>query len=206
MGYRPADRAAVADLRVTDVTGGQGQEPGLAVDQLIDLDMAMTDEMKQRIAREAQRFEAKRVMIVWKQNMAEELQVERERARRELRSVVALKKRPPFRVMVGTPLRVEVSNLESLELLKHLEAMGYRAMLSDSIKREITVHLEVALEALGEDLEEAMEAHDEALEEQMEALEEYLEEVEEALEELEEEMEEQRQERQEDDDNDDDEE
>ncbi len=163
----------------------------------IDLDMAMTDEMKQRIAREAQRLEA-RMRVVWKQNMAEELQVERERARRELRSVVALKKRPPLRVMVG--------NVESLESLKHLEAMGYRVMLSDSIKREIKVHLEVALEALGEDLEEAMEAHDEALEEQMEALEEYLEELEEALEELEEEMEEQRQERQEDNDNDDDEE
>ena len=115
----------------------------------VDLDMAMTDEMKQRIGREAERLEAKRMRVVWKQNMAEESRIERERARRELRSVVALKKRPPFRVMVGTPLRVEVSNLESLESLKHLEAMGYRVMLSDSIKREIKVHLEVALEALG---------------------------------------------------------
>ncbi len=169
------------------------------------LDMAMTDEMKQRIGREAERLEA-RMRVVWKQNMAEETRIERERARRELRSVTALRKRPPLRVMVGTPLRVVLSNLESLESLKHLEAMGYRAMLSDSIKHEIIVHLEVALEAAHEHIEEAMEATDESLEEQMEALEEYLEELEEALEELEEEMEEQRQERQEDNDNDDDEE
>ena len=174
------------------------------------LDMAMTDEMKQRIGREAERLEA-RMRVVWKQNMAEETRMERERARRELRSVVALRKRPSreVRVRVGTPVWVVLSNLESLESLKHLEAMGYRAMLSDSIKHEIMVHLEVALEAAHEHIEEAMEATDESLEEQMEALEEYLEELEEALEELEEEMEEQRQERkerQEDNDNDDDEE
>lgn len=171
----------------------------------VDLDMAMTDEMKQRIGREAQRLET-RMKFVWRQNMAEETRMDRERARRELRSVTALRKRPSreARVAMGTSVRVEVSHLASLASLKHLEAMGYRALLSDSMKHEIIVHLEVALAAAHEDIEEEMEATDEALEEQMEALEDYLEELEEALEELEEEMQEQRQERQEDQDNDDD--
>ena len=166
----------------------------------VDLDMAMTDEMKQRLAQEAQRLEAKRMMVVWKQNMAEEMQAERKRARRELRSVEALKKRPPRAVRV----EVAVEDLESLESLKHLEAMGYRAMLPDSVHRVIMVHLEEALEAAHEGIEEALEAQEEAREEQMEAWEDYLEEVEEALEELEEELHEELEEMAEDDDEDDD--
>ena len=169
----------------------------------VDLDVAMTDEMKQRFAREAQRLEARRMVVVWKQNMAEEIQVERERARRELRSVAALKKRPPR----GIRVEVSAADLESLESLKRLESIGYRAMLSDSVHRVIMVHLEEALEAahenLEEALEEAMEAEAEAREDQMEEWEEYLEEVEEALQELEEELHEALEEAAEDDDDED---
>lgn len=150
----------------------------------VDLDMAMTDEMKQRLAREAQKPERRRMAVVWKQNMAEEMQIERERARRELRSVEALKNRPNRDVRV----EVAVGDLESLESLKHLESIGYRALLSDSVHRVIMVHLEEALEAAHEDIEEAMEAQEEVREDQMEEWEEYLEEIEEALEELEEEL------------------
>jgi hypothetical protein len=150
----------------------------------VDLDNAMTGEMKQQIAREAQKLERRRMAVVWRPNMAEELRAEQERARRELRSVAALKKRPP------PDVRVVVGNLESLESLKHLEALGYQSMLPDSIHRAIRVNLEKALAAAHEDIEATMEASDEAIEEQMEAMEEYLKEIEEAMEELEKELEE----------------
>lgn len=167
----------------------------------VDLDDAMTGEMKQRIGREVQKLERRRMAVVWRQNMAEELHAERERARRELRSVATLKKRP------SRDVRVVVSNLESLESLKHLEALGYRPMLPDSIHHAIRVNLEKALEAAHEDIEAAMEAHEEALDEHMEELEAYLEEIEESLEELDEELEEMEEndEDDEDDDEDDDE-
>lgn len=148
------------------------------------LDEEMTPEMKRRLAREAQKLTERRMAVVWKRNMAEEMRAERERARRELQSVTALQKRPPREV------RVAVHNLKALETLKHLEMMGYQSMLADSVRREIKVHLEVALEALEKDLERAMEADGAAVEAQMESLEGFLEEVEKSLEALEEEVEE----------------
>jgi hypothetical protein len=102
-------------------------------------------------------------MVVWKRNMAGEIEAERGRARHELRSLAALKRRP------SPEGRVAVQHLESL---KRLEALGYRAMLSDSLRHQINAGIEAALEALEEDLEASMEAQEEVVEEQMEELEE----------------------------------
>ena len=80
--------------------------------------------------------------------------------------------------------------MRQLESLKHLETLGYRPLLSDSIKQEIKVHLEVALTRLGEDLEIVLADQDEVVEEQLDAVEDLLDEIEDTLEELEEEAEE----------------
>ena len=153
----------------------------------IDIDPAMTEAMKQRLASQVDRLE-KRKMVVWRRNMAEEIRAERERARYELRSVAALKRRPPREVRVA---------MKRLESLKHLEVLGYRPMLSDSVKREITIHIEGALAEIGEDLEAVLVDQEDLIEEHLDAVEDILEEVEDQLEELEEEIEEE----EEDDDN-----
>ncbi len=148
----------------------------------VDINADMDEGMKERLAREVERLE-KRKMVVWQRNMAAQVQAERERARRELRSVEALRRRPPPAV------RVHVKELASLESLKHLESLGYRALLSDSVKHEIKVSLEGALAALGHDLEVAMKDSEGDLEGQQEALQDYLEEVQDVLEDLSEEIE-----------------
>ena len=147
----------------------------------IDIDAEMAEEMAQRLAGHLERLE-KRKMVVWKRNMAEEIRAERERARYELRSVEALKRRPPPR-----EVRMAMKNLESL---KHLETLGYRPLLSDSIKREIKVHLEEALVSLSEDLNVELADREDLVEEQLDAVEEILDAVQESLEELEEDAEE----------------
>ena len=146
----------------------------------IDIDVDMDEAMKQQLAQQVEQLE-KRKMIVWKQNMDEEMRAERARARRDLRTVTALRRRPP------PDARVAVQHLEAL---KHLETLGYRALISDSVRHEINVQLEGALAALEKDLRATMAEQEGDVDEQMETLEEFLEEVEDAMEAFEEAMEE----------------
>lgn len=161
----------------------------------IDIDVEIDEAMKQQLARQVERLE-KQKMIVWKRNMDEEMRAERERARRDLRTVAALRKRPPRDARVA---------MHHLEALKHLETLGYRALISDSVKHEIDLQLEGALAALEQELKAAMADSEGDVEDQMETLEEFLEEVEDVMQEFEEAMEEAAEEEHDDDDENDDE-
>lgn len=148
----------------------------------IDIDAEMATAMTQRLASRVERLE-KRKMIVWKQNMAEEMHADRERARHELRSVEALKKHPPRQVRMA---------MHHLESLKHLEALGYRPLLSDSLKQQITAHLEAALAGLGEQRVGVPADQEDFIEQHLDAVEELFDEIADSLDVLEEQEDEQR--------------
>ncbi|MFQ5568051.1 MAG: hypothetical protein ACE5G0_00165 [Rhodothermales bacterium] len=131
----------------------------------IDIDAGMSDEMKRvefkRLAEEVQKLEEKR-MVVWRKNMGDEWRAERERVRHELRSVVALRGRQPRLA------RRTMERIKYLEALKHLEEMGYRPMLSDSLREVFEEQFEAAMERWEEALDAQLEEIEEAAKEEAE--------------------------------------
>lgn len=133
----------------------------------------MEGEAMKEFSKEMKRLEREQ-MLVWKKNMAREMQAERARARAEALAVESFSERHGDRVQVIKP------NLEYLQALKNLEAMGYQGRRVNGDSLRMIVHQQVekafameqeAREAQQELYEEYWETLSDQIEAQMEAIE-----------------------------------